>query len=49
MSVKSVSLELNYLQMLLLDEDILKEPHLKTKEEKEINKDVAESLILLKK
>ena len=40
---------LNYLQMLLLDEDILKEPHLKTKEEKEVGKRVAESLILLKK
>ena len=49
MCVKSVSLELNYLQMLLLDEDILKEPYLKTKEEKEINKDATESLILLKK
>ena len=40
---------LNYLQMLLLDEDILKELHLKTKEEKEVGKEVAESLILLKK
>ena len=40
---------LNYLQMLLLEEDILKEPHLKPKKEKEIDKEVAESLILLKK
>ena len=40
---------LNYLQMLLLEEDILKELHLKPKKEKEIDKEVAESLILLKK
>ena len=35
--------------MLLLDKDILKEPHLKAIEEKEADKDVTESLILLKK
>ena len=45
----SISLELNYLQMLLLDKDISKELHPKTKEEKEVNREVAESMILLKK
>ena len=45
----SISLELNYLQMLLLDKDISKELHPKTTEEKEVNREVAESIILLKK
>ena len=44
-----MSPELNYLQRLLLDEDILKELNIKTKEEKVVNKEVAESLILFKK
>ena len=32
-----------------IGQDILKEPHLKTKDEKEVDKEIAESLILLKK